>query len=218
MGESVEDRLLAKGIITQAQLDSAKSMQQSIGGAIGPILSKLGFVTEAQLTAFMAEAEGLGSVSIADVELSGELMITFEREFLLNNQIVPIKRDGGTLTIAIADPTNVAAIENVRFLSGLNIATVLASRREIQETLNKFFYREDSRRMDRVPREHRDPHELAREIQVDGLQDVPAVGGPDGAEVLRFLVGLMVDNRLVTVEDLKQIIADLKRDGAEASE
>ena len=72
--------------------------------------------------------------------------------------------------------------------------------------------------MDRVPREHQDLHDLAREIQVDGLHDGPAVPASEGTEVLRALVGLMVDNGLVTVENLRQIIADLEQGGEEAGD
>ncbi len=219
MGElAIGEKLLEVGLITKTQLESAKAMHTSIGGPIGPILAKLGYISEDKLLKFVAEQEGLKSISIDNVELSGELMITFERKFLQENEVLPLKRTGTTLTIAVADATNMAAIENVRFLTGLNVETVLMSRREIQQALNNFFYREDSRRLARQPLERQDVHELARELQSAGLHEGKLAEVPDAApaappEVLRSLTLMMIDKGLVTRDELKEIVAEVESRG-----
>lgn len=227
MGEALGLKLVEQGHITQAQLGSAQQMQKSIGGPLAPILQKLGYISEAKLLEVIAELEGLKSVALKDVTLSGELMISLSRELMEKNGVLPIKRTDTTLTLAVADLTNLAAIEEVRFTTGLSVETVLMSRREIQRALNEFFYQEDSGRLPRQ-RDRQDVRELARTIEDEGLHEkqpthqasslaadrraradaIDGLGVPP-AKVMKALAGLMVEKGLITLDELKEEIARL---------
>lgn len=213
MDDRIGEHLLATGLITEGQLKSAHEYQNSIGGELGAILSKLGYVSEEQLMGAVAEQEGLKSVSLDELEVSGELMITLPRELMEKNEILPVKRTGNTLTLAIADPNNVSAVDEVRFLTGMDVEPVLMSKRDIQRAHNQFFHQQSTGRSGRLAAMggHQDAHRLARELQDEGLHEkAPAkkaatLDAPPEV-VIRALVDLLAERGVIELEDLRKRI------------
>ena len=230
MGEDIDgdigDALLAGGTITAEQLATARKMQKSVGGDIGPILTKLRYLTEQDMLEKVAQRSGLRAVSRDEIELSGELMLSFEPEFLDKHQVLPIKMEGTTLTLAMADPQNVGVIDEVRFKTGYNVKSVLMSRRDIQRALNEYFHQ--SGESDRLRVFGTDQRSLAREILEEGLHepaepDEPAVpedsGAPEAndldalgappARIMKALASLMIEKDLISFEELQGKLAEL---------
>ena len=229
VGGDIGDELLASGAITAEQLATAREMQNSIGGDIAPILTKLRYLTEQDMLERVAQRSGLRSLSRDEIELSGELMLTFEPEFLDKHQVLPIKMEGTTLTLAMADPQNVGVIDEVRFKTGYNVEAVLMSQRDIQRALNDYFHQSGD--SDRLRVFGTDKRRLAREILEEGLHapakpakpDEPAVseniGAPEAndldslgvppARIMKALASLMIEKDLISFEELKAKLADL---------
>ena len=115
IGGDIGDDLLAEGSITAEQLGTAREMQESVGGDIGPLLTKLRYLTEQEMLEKVAQRSGLQSISRDEIELSGELMLSFEPEFLDKHQVLPVKMEGTTLTLAMADPQNVGVVGEAQF-------------------------------------------------------------------------------------------------------
>ena len=229
IGGDIGDELLASGAITAEQLATAREMQNSIGGDIAPILTKLRYLTEQDMLERVAQRSGLRSLSRDEIELSGELMLTFEPEFLDKHEVLPIKMEGTTLTLAMADPQNVGVIDEVRFKTGYNVEAVLMSRRDIQRALNDYFHQSGD--SDRLRVFGTDKRRLAREILEEGLHapakpakpDEPAVseniGAPEAndldslgvppARIMKALASLMIEKDLISFEELQAKLADL---------
>ncbi len=140
MDDKLGNLLLEKGIIAQKQLDRALDYQRSIGGKLGTILVKLGFVKEDQLAKLLADQQDLASVSLKDLTITKELMDLIPREIIEKHEVIPIKKGGGTLTVAMSDPTDFPTIEEIRFVSGLAIDAVLITRSDAQKAINQYFY------------------------------------------------------------------------------
>jgi type IV pilus assembly protein PilB len=208
---------------------AARQVQKSIGGSIGPILTKLGHVSEEKLLQVAAERAGMRAVTLKDVKVSAENLLMFEPNFLEKHEILPVSQDGRTLVLAVSDPNDVAPVDEVRFMTGLNVEAVLMSRREIQKALNEFFHRSSGESV-RLKRVTTDKSQLAREIQSEGLHQFESAGassavagqsardvvnnlGASPANLSHALAALLLEKGLLTADELRNKIAELDAEG-----
>ena len=135
------EMLLEAGLIDQFQLDSALSMQRNLGGRIGSAVVKLGYLPEETILEILESQAKFARVSLADLEISPQLMTLIPRERLLHRLVIPIElRQTGkekTLRVAMTDPTNLKLIDELQFASGCRVLPVLASEDEIRRALEK---------------------------------------------------------------------------------
>ena len=203
MDDKIGRVLLERGIISQEQLDRALDYQKSIGGKLGTILVKLRFVKEEQLQDLLADQQDLDSVRLEDIDVTKELMGLIPREIIEKNEVIPIKKEGGTLTVAMPDPTDFPTIEEIRFISGLAIEAVLITRTEAQKAINQYFYAEEPTGVRRIK-----PgiHDAARDI---GAQAKPAAGTIDDIDappgrLMRVIASMLVEKGVIDLKELKK--------------
>ncbi len=131
--------LLDRGIINQSQLDQALAVQRDKGGLIGEILVELGFVKEEDIAQSLTAQYGfpylpLGSYDV-NVEITGIIPGRVARQYLL----VPVDKIGNNLTLAMSNPLNVQAIEDVELLSGCSVQTFVSTSSDIKRAIEKYY-------------------------------------------------------------------------------
>jgi type IV pilus assembly protein PilB len=131
--------LLDRGIISQSQLDQALAAQRDRGGLIGEILVELGFVKEDDIAQSLTAQYGfpylpLGSYDV-NVDITSIIPGRVARQYLL----VPIDKIGNNLTLAMSNPLNVQAIEDVELLSGCSVQTFVSTSSDIKKAIEKYY-------------------------------------------------------------------------------
>ena len=125
--ERIGDLLVREGLITEEQLDKALQEQQQNGTRVGYNLVKLGFVQEIELTKMLARQYKMPAVDLSRFEVDPKIAkLIPARSRASKNLVLPLKRDGRTLTVAMADPTNLGVIEDLKFITRYDIFPVIA--------------------------------------------------------------------------------------------
>ncbi|MBI3046978.1 MAG: type IV-A pilus assembly ATPase PilB [Acidobacteria bacterium] len=139
MAVRIGELLLKEKRITVEQLQEALNHQRQHGGKLGFNLVKLGFVKDSEITALLSKQYGVPSISLTDFEIDPAVVKLVPAETAQKYQIVPLARAGATLTIAMTDPTNVFAMDDIRFMTGYNVEPVVASEIAVLEALEKYY-------------------------------------------------------------------------------
>lgn len=141
------DYLVELGFITEEQLESALKEQKDKGGKLGNILIQLGYLSEDVLLAILGKQSGVSYISLQEYGEIPETTIKTVPETIARNQmLLPIKKDGNLLTIAIADPLNVFAADDLKLLTGCDIQMVVASDTDIKNGLEKYYPKKKKKR------------------------------------------------------------------------
>ncbi|MFC1501378.1 GspE/PulE family protein [Elusimicrobiota bacterium] len=134
------------GIINKEQLNEALSIQKRNGGKLGTILSDMGLTNEEVMLGCLGKQFGMPYFSLKEcVEIKDEVLRLIPESFARHQNIVPISRKGNLLCIAVSDPFNISAIEDIRLLTGLEIKAVISSEYEIKEAINKYYTKKDEK-------------------------------------------------------------------------
>ncbi len=139
MAVRIGELLLKEKRITPAQLQEALTYQKTSGGKLGLNLVKLGFVTDEEITGLLSKQYGVPSINLAQFEIDAGVIKLIPAETAQKYQIVPLSRSGATLTIAITDPTNVFAMDDIKFMTGYNVEPVVASETAVLDAIQKYY-------------------------------------------------------------------------------
>jgi type IV pilus assembly protein PilB len=133
--------LVKNNIITKEQLTKALQEQKEAGGQqrLGSILIKNGLISEPDLTSFLSKQYGFPSINLQDFEVDPAVVKIIPVDIAQKYQIVPVNRSGGTLIIAMCDPSNIFAIDDIKFMTGYNIEVVVASETAIKSAIDKLY-------------------------------------------------------------------------------
>ena len=129
------DLLVAEGLVTDAQLRQALSEQKGKTDKLGTVLVSLGFISEEQLIGFLSRQYGIPSITLTSMEIDAETLGLVPPHIAKKYEVLPVKRIGGTLTLAMADPTNVFALDDVAFMTNLQILPVVAPQAAIRRAI-----------------------------------------------------------------------------------
>ncbi|MFA5779034.1 MAG: type IV-A pilus assembly ATPase PilB [Elusimicrobiota bacterium] len=134
------DLLVEVGIITPQQLQDAMEEQKRKGGKLGLILMSLGYITEDVLLAFLGKQCGVSYVSLSEYgEITEDIIKSVPESVVRHQTLLPIAIEGNVLTIAMADPLNVFATDDLRLMTGNEINVVIASESEIKAAIEKYY-------------------------------------------------------------------------------
>ncbi|MDD2717397.1 MAG: ATPase, T2SS/T4P/T4SS family [Candidatus Wallbacteria bacterium] len=165
------DILVEAGLITQAELTKALSISRESNARLGKVLVEMGFVTDDKISLFLGEQFGFPFMKLSNVIVDPEAINLVPKSLVTKHKAVPIFKSGGKLTVAIADPLNIFAIDDFEAHTGLNVAVVLSSAAEIDETIEKYYgFQENAREIFRdynvTPDAQRERNEIVdREIR-----------------------------------------------------
>src|SRR5216684_3807153 len=139
MSSRLGEILVKDSLISADQLKQALEYQKKNGGRLGTCLVKLGLVSDEDITAVLSRQYGVPSINLKFYEVDPSVIRLVPQETAIRYQIVPLSRVGSTLTIAMTDPTNVFAMDDIKFMTGFNVEPVVASESAISEAIAKFY-------------------------------------------------------------------------------
>ncbi|OGQ55492.1 MAG: type IV-A pilus assembly ATPase PilB [Deltaproteobacteria bacterium RIFCSPLOWO2_02_56_12] len=139
MEPRIGELLVRGGLVTREQLNEALEKEKSNGSHLVQELVRLGFTTEDQLTQFLAKQFGIEKVELANTEILDSVFNLIPPDLIQKHQIIPLRLVGSTLTVAMPDPTDLIAINEIKFITGYAVKVALASPSEIKKLLEKRF-------------------------------------------------------------------------------
>ena len=139
MSSRLGEILIKENLITSDQLRQALEHQKASGGRLGTCLMKLGFISDDEITGVLSRQYGVPSINLKYYEVDATVIKLIPQDTAIRYQIVPLSRVGSTLTIAMTDPTNVFAMDDIKFMTGFNVEPVVASETAIAEAISKFY-------------------------------------------------------------------------------
>jgi type IV pilus assembly protein PilB len=153
MSQRLGDLLVKEKIITQEQLEKAVKQQREAGpnARLGSVLVKMGAVNDEEVTNFLSRQYGVPAINLQYFEIDAAVVKLIPEETAKRYQILPLSRVGASLTIAMVDPTNVFAMDDIKFMTGFNIEPVVASESAIMDAIEKAYGQ---------PQEHENVDEL----------------------------------------------------------
>src|SRR5262249_26320238 len=133
------DLLVAGRLITRDQLALALRKQKGSSEKLGSILVRMSFINEEQLAGFLSQQYGVPSITLASINVEMGVLQLVPPGIARRYDLLPIQREGDNLTVAMADPVNVHAIDHVTFVTGLRVLPVVAAQGAIREAIEKYY-------------------------------------------------------------------------------
>ena len=192
---NIGQRLVRAGQLSDAQLKQAEAMRKQVGGNLGAIIVKLGYLTDDGLTQFISDQEHLPVVDLTQRVIPKSLVMRIPRDVLERHHVIPVSMENQTLTLAMADPTDFDAIEEIQFLTNCRVNVALASQQSIIRALNELHVDEERSR-----------EELSRELERSASPTTPLEVTP-GLE--QALIPLLVEKGIITESELRDKAREL---------
>jgi type IV pilus assembly protein PilB len=139
MSAKLGEILVRENLVTPQQLREALDFQRTNGGRLGANLVKLGIISDDVITAVLSRQYGVPSINLDLFQIEPNVIKLISQEVALKYAILPISKVGATLTLAMADPTNVFAIDDIKFMTALNVEPVIASEASILSAIGKYY-------------------------------------------------------------------------------
>src|SRR5215207_4898575 len=138
MSGRLGELLVRENLITVQQLRKAQEEQQRNGTRIGTALIKTGAIEESKLTDFLSKQYGVPAINLKDFDIDPEIIKLVPKEVAEKHLVIPVNRAGPSLIVAMCDPSNIYAVDDLKFLTGYNIEAVVASEVSIREALERY--------------------------------------------------------------------------------
>ncbi len=138
----IGELLVREKMISIQQLQKAQDEARRSGRRLGQSLAQMGFVNDQALSQFLAKQYQLPSIELAEFEIDADVINLIPREIAHKHMVIPVSRAGATLIVAMSDPSNIFAIDELKFLTQYNIDPVVASEKAIEEALLRFYTEE----------------------------------------------------------------------------
>jgi type IV pilus assembly protein PilB len=138
-GVRIGEKLVRAGLVTQEQFERALEEQKRSGGLISSNLIKLGYVKEEELLRFLSQQYGLPTIDLAKIRIPPDVIKLIPMDVAQKHRVLPVSRAGSTLVLAMSDPTNYFAIDDIKFLTGYNIDVVVAEESALKEAIDLYY-------------------------------------------------------------------------------
>jgi type IV pilus assembly protein PilB len=168
-GNRLGELLVRENLISASQLMKAQEASRSNGGRLSFNLTKLGFIKENDLTQFLSKQFGVPSIDLSTFEVDADIIALVPRDVAEKHLCIPVNKVGSNLIVAMSDPSNIFAIDDLKFLTGYNIEVVVASDQAIKESIEKY-YESDAMKFQDVMADFED--EDLEVVATDGAIDV----------------------------------------------
>jgi type IV pilus assembly protein PilB len=139
MALKLGELLLKAQLVSQQQLSKALDEQKSTGGKLGEILQRLGYVTEDDIIECLSHQFGVPSINLRHFEIDETVAKIIPVDLCRKYNVIPVNKTGATLTVAMADPTNIFAMDEVTFMTGYRVEPVVSSEEAIREAVDRYF-------------------------------------------------------------------------------
>jgi type IV pilus assembly protein PilB len=139
VNERIGELLVKENLLSAEQLAKAREQTRSKGGRLGSQITALGFLDENELTDFLAKQYGVPSINLDEFEIDQAVIQLIPEEVATKHSVIPVNRAGSTLILATADPSNIFALDDIKFLTGYNIQPVVAAEDAIRRCIDKYY-------------------------------------------------------------------------------
>jgi len=133
------DILIKEDVINLDQIKTAIQEQRETGKRLGETLLNLGYIDEHQLVAYLSKQYGVPAINLDQFDIAHEILKSVTRETAIKHKLIPISRSGSTLVVAMSDPSNIFAVDDLKFATGNNIEVVVTSERSIRNAIERFY-------------------------------------------------------------------------------
>mgnify|MGYP001293629217 CR=1 FL=1 len=137
--EQLGEILVREKVVSPDKMDQARREVEKRGGRLAGVLAQLGLVEENKLVNFMSRQYGVPSLALKETDIDPEVINLIPRDVCERHILVPVNRHGSTLIVAMSDPSNIYAIDDVKFLTGYNVEVVVASEQDIKKAINTYY-------------------------------------------------------------------------------
>ncbi|MCZ7648999.1 MAG: hypothetical protein M5U26_27710 [Planctomycetota bacterium] len=199
MSDKLAEWLLQDGLLNQDQLKTAQDTQRQVGGKLAVILAKLRYLSDEQLAQVLSKHLGVPLLGLRDLIVSPQVSALIDVEVLEKHQLLPIRRTEDALILAVADPLDYAAVDEIRFLTGLRTDLAVATRSDIQKAIDYYCHGRTCRELVEA--------EAALKAS-GGVAATPGSGQRQGrvevapTALLKALVELLVEKKVIDREEL----------------
>jgi type IV pilus assembly protein PilB len=131
--------LVSSKLLTEEQLSKALQIQKTEGGKLGTILVKSNFIDESRLLSFLSQQYGIPSVDLAKLDIDPAVIKLIPVEVVQKYLLIPIKRTGATVRVAMVDPTDVHAIDDIKFMTGYEVIPLVASEGAVLDAISRHY-------------------------------------------------------------------------------
>lgn len=223
------DMLKDAGLIDDFQLQSSLAHQRNWGGKLGAILVDLQFVTEEDMARVIAEKLRIPYVNLFEPEIAAAVVKLIKPDLAKKYNVMPAKKEGGALVLAMLDPLDIEAVDEIRFITGLNIKPSLALASEIKDAIRKYYDGEEVVRKQGQERSYQGVSsggkmELIRGSDLnmpagpDNDASSPVLSREDNAQQclddnrmrLDALISLLIEKGLISREELVRMVYQKK--------
>ena len=184
MAVRIGELLLKEKRISPEQLQEALNYQRQHGGKLGFNLIKLGYVKDDEITALLSKQYGVPSIALGSFDVDAAVVKLVPAETAQKYQIVPLSRSGATLTIAMTDPTNVFAMDDIKFMTGYNVEPVVASETAVIDAITKYYGKGAVQSNGGGGGNNVPSGPTALEVASKALEDMPSLADAGDVEVL----------------------------------
>jgi type IV pilus assembly protein PilB len=194
--ERIGDLLVREGIITREQLARALDEQRQNGTRVGYNLVKLGFIQENDLTKMLARQYKMPAIDLARFEVDPKIAKMIPADLAVRNLVIPLKRDGRTLTVAMADPTNLGVLDDLKFVTRYDIFPVIAGEFTLRNVIEKIYGTADEQQLQTLMNDLEQMAEGDVEVIDDSEEELTAkelAAQVEDAPVVKLLNAILTD-------------------------
>src|SRR5437773_7758928 len=190
--DKLGELLLRDGLITPDQLKKALLEQKNTGMRLGYTLVKLGFVEETEISKMLARQYRMPAVDLSRFEVDPKILKLIPPDIAIKHTVLPLKREGRTLTVAIGDPNNVTAIEDLKFVTRCDVFPVIAGEYTLRNAIDRYYQQSDAE-LQSLLKSVAAAEELLEVVEDQQDEDVRAQDLADDAPVVKLINGLLTD-------------------------
>jgi type IV pilus assembly protein PilB len=194
----IGDLLIGEGLITREQLDQALTEQRGSGLRLGYVLVKMGFVREIEITKMLARQYRLPAVDLSRFQVDEKIVKLVPADVALKHSILPLKREGRSLTVAMAEPGNVQVMDDLKFITRCDVIPVIAGEFTLRTAIERYYEKSDAQLASLL--EDMDEGDLEI-VEEDEDEDAPGALADD-APVVKLINGLLSDAVRKGVSDI----------------
>ena len=188
--ERLGDLLVRDGLITREQLQQALSEQKGTGNRLGYTLVKLGFVEETEITKMLARQYRMPAVDLSRFEVDERIVKLVPADVAVRHTVLPLKREGRTLTVAMSDPTNGSVMDDLKFITRYDIFPVIAGEYTLRQAIERYYEQSDAQ-LQQIISDIEEGEDLEVIEETDEEEAPTQIA--DDAPVVKLINGILTD-------------------------
>jgi type IV pilus assembly protein PilB len=190
-GDRLGEILLREGLVTRDQLAQALTEQKNSKHRLGYVLVKLGLVQELEITKVLARQYRMPAVDLTRFEVDPKIIKLVPAEMAIKSVVLPLKREGRTLTVAMADPTDLGLLEDLKFITRFDLFPVIAGEYTLRNLIEKH-YESSDQQLQSILKDMEDTGEDVEVVETEEDETVTQAQ-IDDAPVVKLINGLLTD-------------------------